>query len=47
MTDQVGLARFYREGHETYVLEQENIDTYWDNNYDLDDPKGGEQRYIH
>ena len=47
MTDQVGLARFYREGYETYLLEPENIDTYWDNNYDLDDPKGWEQRYIH
>jgi len=47
MTNQIELERFLLEGHESYVVKPENIDTYWDNDYDLADPGGWENRYKH
>tara|TARA_B100000519_G_C14192600_1_gene413882 strand:- start:216 stop:938 length:723 start_codon:yes stop_codon:yes gene_type:complete len=47
MANQIGLQRFLLEGDESYVYKPEDINTYWDNNYDLMDPSGWEQRYIH
>ena len=47
MADQIGIERFLHEGHESYVVKPENIDTYWDNDYDLDDEAGWENRYKH
>ena len=47
MADQVGIERFPNEGYESYVVKPENIDTYWDNDYDLKDPGGWENRYRH
>lgn len=47
MSDQIGLERFLHEGSESYVAKPENIDTYWDNDYDLEDPSGWEVRYKH
>lgn len=47
MSDQIGQRRFLLEGSKSYVINPENIDTYWDNDYDLKDPSGWEQRYFH
>ena len=47
MADQIEIERFIHEGHESYVVKPENIDTYWDNDYDLDDQAGWEDRYKH
>lgn len=47
MADQIDIERFIHEGHESYVVKPENIDTYWDNDYDLADQAGWEDRYKH
>ena len=47
MANQIGLQRFLREGDESYIYKPEDIDTYWDNDYDLRDHSGWEKRYIH
>jgi 2-polyprenyl-3-methyl-5-hydroxy-6-metoxy-1,4-benzoquinol methylase len=47
MANQIGHQRFLHEGNDSYVVKPENIDTYWDNDYDLKDPDGWEQRYLH
>ena len=47
MANQIGLERFLHEGKDSYVVKPENIDTYWDNDYDMMDPSGWEARYIH
>ena len=47
MANQIGLERYLHEGDESYVFKPEDIDTYWDNDYDLEDPNGWETRYTH